>query len=811
MDEALQHHGTLLVESPKRQLKNLRKRNQLFRGSSLSAANFRQTSESARSFGSLTLGFGSYVRRTSEAQRHVEENGGQPRILQEISNSAMRKRRKISQARGAANATSPRGALGSENTGPRFTSPRSSAGTSSNFSSPRSQTSSPESPRKSAREHRRHLRMLSNTFRCRRSSSSETSKYIEHLEANMLALQTQLRSIQSPSNKRDEAAKMRAMSLENHSLQQENAEWETKFNTRLKDHAKQYEVAAQGLRAQLKALQKENEILRAEMETKFGKLDAAENANYDLERRLELMSELLAASPTKLRLHSVDSTDIREQRRKTYHPRVFGTETSSKPLFSPNRRPSLRSFPSSNVTSKTDRLPPSPQADSREENLIDRLNSPRNSLSSSADMGSEVSESTLIESPEASPTRRRSWMRLQHMPDGLQQRPCRRMRRFFTGANGPRSLILPAAASDVTTGFTPIAGLPTSSAPQSTISDLPSSALAPPWLSDRNAVERRASSLWDEEELATSKGRQLENQPPIAPNAQKVESARPGEDFTSSNSSQSTTSFAHVTGRNLFDELSRMKRDTGISNSSPSDALCPLTATKHLDSLSQAPSDEDAPPESSPTTPSALLMDPPPSDSPKTYHSFSSPADPPWSLLALSILPTTWTHLTDLPEILSAHVFPTRHVLTATWSRVILSRPVLKFRWWLVRVLLGRLRDKHLLCFSDSPRRGRKLSLGIVAAEPGSSPGKGNGAGEVRLVVEERGARDAMRVPEPPVVGWLRFSATMVCAVGIAIKDGPGSLFERFDGKGRGGDGFAVVEVESTGTVAGCGQVEGES
>ena len=168
-----------------------------------------------------------------------------------------------------------------------------------------------------------------------------------------------------------------------------------------------------------------------------------------------------------------------------------------------------------------------------------------------------------------------------------------------------------------------------------------------------------------------------------------------------------------------------------------------------------------------------------------------------------------------------------------------LSRPVLEFRFWLIRLLLGdlRKRHRHLLTLRDaaSAMKERNVS-GMTIVPPGSHAGavglgishgqslgiasrnvsrnasasrpqpaklldpfddgaielnvvrrrrKGGARedaagddsdGDMPLTIEDIEARQTTRPKLSAPVAWLKFSMTLMFAVGVAIKDGPASL-----------------------------------
>ncbi|KZF24475.1 hypothetical protein L228DRAFT_245414 [Xylona heveae TC161] len=141
---------------------------------------------------------------------------------------------------------------------------------------------------------------------------SSSSEYIKHLEAQLAATHTQLELLVSPAATRTRSSKLRALLAETKALKQEIYEWEKNFDRNLEEAMAERALSNARLQARVKNLEKELgkkdgriKELEFELETateKVQHVDEVESSNYDLERRLDLMSELLAHSHTKLDL-----------------------------------------------------------------------------------------------------------------------------------------------------------------------------------------------------------------------------------------------------------------------------------------------------------------------------------------------------------------------------------------------------------------------------------------------------------------------------------------------------------------------------
>lgn len=141
-----------------------------------------------------------------------------------------------------------------------------------------------------------------------RLPSYETTRYIEHLEEQLVTAQSQLSPMQS-SSARPRASKLRSLNTELRVLRQEIAEWEGKFEVRVREEvASRTEVEAK-LRTKIVFLEGQLEVdavrvkeLECERDIQAQKLRNAESlrsTNRSLERRIDVLTELLAQSPTK--------------------------------------------------------------------------------------------------------------------------------------------------------------------------------------------------------------------------------------------------------------------------------------------------------------------------------------------------------------------------------------------------------------------------------------------------------------------------------------------------------------------------------
>ena len=168
-----------------------------------------------------------------------------------------------------------------------------------------------------------------------RSSSYEASKYIEHLEYQLASTQSQLETYTSPATTHIDSAKLRMLTKESDILRREVSEWEQRFTERVEELVNTRIQSTTTLKAKVARLEHELECrdsllhsLEGAAETstrrikelerhaeKAGRrlknMEALEITNRDLARRVDVLTELLAHSPTVRHTHSGASSPDR--------------------------------------------------------------------------------------------------------------------------------------------------------------------------------------------------------------------------------------------------------------------------------------------------------------------------------------------------------------------------------------------------------------------------------------------------------------------------------------------------------------------
>ena len=156
-----------------------------------------------------------------------------------------------------------------------------------------------------------------------RASSFEATKYIEHLESELASLNTKLDAITSPTRTKAQSSKLRALTNQNRSMREEVFEWEKRFDKRVFDQTIERSEVEKGLKSRIQALEEDAETkdikiqeLDKELEisrTKLKEMDSLESTNKSLERRVDVLTELLAQSPTRATsrpvVHTSDNVD----------------------------------------------------------------------------------------------------------------------------------------------------------------------------------------------------------------------------------------------------------------------------------------------------------------------------------------------------------------------------------------------------------------------------------------------------------------------------------------------------------------------
>ena len=148
-----------------------------------------------------------------------------------------------------------------------------------------------------------------------RSASSEAARYIEHLESQLASANAKL---ESPTATKRRSARLRALTVENRNLRHEVSDWEKEFDARIQEERDQrYETDVE-LRQHVRQLEEEIEMRDARigelewelesMRVKFRDTYELEAINVRLEKRIEVLTNIVVQSPMKLDACSVTHT-----------------------------------------------------------------------------------------------------------------------------------------------------------------------------------------------------------------------------------------------------------------------------------------------------------------------------------------------------------------------------------------------------------------------------------------------------------------------------------------------------------------------
>ncbi|KAL9596995.1 MAG: hypothetical protein Q9219_005421 [cf. Caloplaca sp. 3 TL-2023] len=204
----------------------------------------------------------------------------------------------------------------------------------------------------------------------KRSTSAEAAKYIEHLESQLVAVNTKLDTLTSPTAHKARAAKLRALTSETRSLRQQVSDWEQNFDEKVRYERTQLAEVEMSLTSRLRTLEDDLEIRDnrvrdlewevANLRNRVKDAEGLEAVNTDLERRIDVLTNLLVESPTKLDICSATSSPSKPgPQRCTARPRSMmprippspGSRLSLNTSFDVYTRQSRRSFASASSIS----------------------------------------------------------------------------------------------------------------------------------------------------------------------------------------------------------------------------------------------------------------------------------------------------------------------------------------------------------------------------------------------------------------------------------------------------------------------------
>ena len=656
--------------------------------------------------------------------------------------------------------------------------------------------SSPPPPKSSIRP--RSAKVRTKLGAKRRSVSGETRQYIDHLEAELAATQTELSAATSPSVTRQHSSKMRNLNAETKHLHDALQEWEDKFDERVQELEDEHRAVEASLKAHARCMEEAAEEskyriyeLEEQMETASQSLEVAESANLQLEKRLEIMSDLLATS-AKIDLHAeTPGRNKRHTRPKSMLPRF---PTTGNLMASPERR-SECSIPASPSLSFAGTHHDLHETLSHQEPL-EATYSPSVDVSDvesvMSDAYSHGQNIFTVEQSLPTPTQHHE------MPPpvipGTRGRPTRRMRRFGAGSFGPKPLILPSASH--------LDSTPASAPPMERHETPPHF----PFGHENEEHEgsspvlgrRRASTMADQATLAKLEGAAFLDVPGGDYEDESVLSlARPGSSRTQ-DASYNLSSLGSCSGaavsRNLMEELSQLQSTETSDEHASSSGLdyngyyqdedaqdCTELADVHTSMLS--PIEECQPRELSQTLASFTTAAPPAATLGLRSRSSSLARHPQASTTGasgsyLSRLRALFIDLWRSPVDLARRLFQNAA------ARMRIPAPLRNVQWWLVTVLLGPMAKRRLLssrdqhCEHDDERERLLLpatpSLSEVDVDDDLAYGTLYRSPPRMRSRGKCSTHQGFAAHSPHM--WLKFSITLAFAIGCAFKGGPASL-----------------------------------
>ena len=277
--------------------------------------------------------------------------------------------------------------------------------------------------------------------------SVEQTEYIEHLESELSSLNTKIDALNSPTALRVQSMRVRGLKTQVHLLEYEVAQWERKAEEMVADEAHRRRMIETGLQTRIRRLEdegksKEFKLKEFEREleaaaVKLKELHSLESTNRSLERRVDVLTELLANSPTRLEFQTLGpSSDKHSFIQRAPRPRSMISRALSSPCIveSPDEEAALESSPindEKNVVAQNHMQLEdfnSSQAGTDDRTTLQSTSSRPTSTTSSSSLGVSCFSSGTLEDESGFTIRSRT------------------MRRFPSGACALKPLVLPAAA-----------------------------------------------------------------------------------------------------------------------------------------------------------------------------------------------------------------------------------------------------------------------------------------------------------------------------------------------------------------------------
>ena len=608
-----------------------------------------------------------------------------------------------------------------------------------------------------------------------RATRRDTSRYIEHLETQLAATMNNAESAGTPVSAA-QISKIKSLTAEVRVLKQELTEWEETFEERIQEEIGTMMERETKSRAKIRALEKDtelkdNKIRELEWEVEMGNrrlrnLEAVKITNRNLERRVDVLTELLAHSPMR------NETDAISRPTFDISPDTESAATNStarpKSMFSrlplsPVRRPFFHSMAEPQSIPSILEEACSPPQGSGAGPFAHTRGFSGVSMESGFDSG--LGESCSLASTRAVDSQRSSMMSqassnssiwgtsfsLSPELQGRFQNRQRQMRRFPSGSNSLKPLILPAAAS----AYSPTGNLLNPVHAQDASRERP---LSPDPGTCDGYLQDSDSPKSHEATLNALEGNTYQYQ--------TFEEALSG--HTISDAPDATYS--------PFDGSTQVRQLDASPYIEPAQST--VGSVRRSRCISGQFSIID-------TVRGARHM------SNRDITAYSLTRSPPSSrrLSSLENLATevTWLPLRYIKDFISQSLTAARRILINAWHA-----NWTKFRkasWWIIGFVLGKRRRSTLFAnmYKDRTVRGSCPQHGGSSVSSRSRPVSGT-----RLPVEPDNSGSVARNTGPnfelsgPLTGtqaltrsvqlWARFSFALVLAVGLAVRDGPDTL-----------------------------------
>ncbi|KAI9730712.1 MAG: hypothetical protein M1834_005681 [Cirrosporium novae-zelandiae] len=634
-----------------------------------------------------------------------------------------------------------------------------------------------------------------------RSASLEAAKYIEYLENQLTAIQTQQDLLPSPRRRDSEPAQLRALASEVRILREEVEHWESQFDERVREEVDNQVEGQSTLKAKLQSMEKDMEIKEnrvKELEREVGNvnsklkdMEGLEATNRGLERRVDVLTELLAQTPirnNRATIGSERSDTWKSRRPRSMMPKFPSSPATAPPISQSFYPPIVQDDPLKNKSSTSNRQISAllSEGPSIQQPLSEELGSIDSGIGRSCSSHSVLSVSSnhpsTISDPPITPS---AWglplpsSELKPKSPGYH----RKMRKFLSGSGSLKPLVLPVTSGAMTT--------PSSAPPQYT-------GFSP----YRNISE---SSLDPVISFLSHPTDALQENTPTHPTRQRFSPPMAGNEF-----SKGATLFEDSEGEQQTFERSLDEDTTIVPIALESEEFMNHIATKVKgNSLNQKYVDT-TPLRFSPRnkrhiqidvdlTPRPLRRRPMRRLVPSTTSHKSTqtrrdstrhfPSSTIISKYACHLLSNYTSYIAEFQEFRKDPFYIARQIIANAWYSN--WRRLGHLSWWILGLLLGsKWRDEQQRCIL----RGSEVTEDFDLQYPSSEPGMKTHAADGTLVAGKARKRTTnIRSPanaiatskqyqrKPSFIAsqlsrlglWAKFSVALVLVIGVAIKEGP--------------------------------------